>query len=396
MSGSGERDRPAVMIVAVAVLVVGFFSGAVITQLMGYRLGGTLTVPLVAVYTLTEFVTLPVFVLSAVAAAVGLTLLRRRTLIYGRDELVAAVLIGSLVPLTVLLLVEGSRPSSAVAFIGSVLPGLAAYNYLQVDPERRRADVLATGLLLAGLLALGWVLVRPSLVVGLGTLTPPVLYSPAADVALVKGAVVNTDLVPVVVPRAIAVALFAAGFAVSELLRAQYGVRTGIVVAVLVAVYALASVWLVVMYLVLSGVSFVFVHTLHYLTLRYGRVTLGLTAGVSTAAALLLVLGLPIERGLSAAIVGILGGVTGYNGHVTPPVDRRLVVPLQVTVFVPALFVGRLFTTPAPEGVPQRLSAGVLVGGGVLMLAAVLVAEYVTVDPPDKEAVPDVTEGEYS
>ena len=86
------------MWVATLVAVIGFLSVGAITQFTGYRLGGSITIPVLAVYSLKNFVMLPVFVLSAAAAYVGLWILRRRTLIFGRDELIAAMVIGTAVP----------------------------------------------------------------------------------------------------------------------------------------------------------------------------------------------------------------------------------------------------------------------------------------------------------
>mgnify|MGYP000249887009 CR=1 FL=1 len=89
---------------ATLVAVIGLLSVGIITQFTGYRMGGSITVPVLAVYTLKNFVMLPVFLSSAAAAFVGLWILRRRTLIFGRDELVAAMVIGTIVPVLTLFL----------------------------------------------------------------------------------------------------------------------------------------------------------------------------------------------------------------------------------------------------------------------------------------------------
>lgn len=376
------------MWVAVLVLILGFLAVATTTQLYGYRLGGTITVPVLATYTLKTFVMLPIFLVSTAAAYVGLALFRRRTLVYGRDELVAAILVGSLVPLvTLLFVIELGAGMGDVAFVGSILPGLAAYNLHRLDPELRRGDVVATTALFAGLLAVGLVLVDPRIADAVGAVTPPVLFAATADVAVARGAVVDVPTEPVVLPRAIAVSLFAAGFAVAELLRERYGVRIGIVVPVLVATYALANVWLAIMYLFVLVMAFALVQTAHVATLRYGRVVLGVTTAIALALTLPVALVFPVERGLSAIFVGVLAGVTAYNAHVTAPIERRLVVPLQLTVFVPSLLVARLFADPPPRGVPQELTPVVLLVAGTLFVASVLVARVYTVDRPDEADV---------
>lgn len=385
------------MITAGIILIVGLLAGAVVTQVYGYRLGGTVTIPVTAVYTLWEFVMLPVFLVSMLAAAVAMVLLRRRTLVYGREELVAVILVGSLVPLAAVVLVTGVSGSvGTVAFIGSVLPGLAVYNYVEVDEELRRGDLVASVLLLCGLLALGAALVRPRYLLSLGTLGPPVLFTASADIAQLNGAVISAAPPAAIVPRAIAVSLFAAGFAVSELLRQEFGVRPGIVVAVLVGLYTVANVWLGLMYVGVTVVTVVMVHTAHYLTLRYGRVLLAVTTAVGIAVVLPVTLSLPVQRGLSGLIVGLLAGVTAYNVHSTAPINRRLVLPLQATVFVPTLLVARLFAGPTAMGFPARLSPLVLVGAGVVIILCVVAAVVVTVDEPDPETVPATTATQVS
>lgn len=376
------------MWVAVLVLAVGLLAVATITQRYGYRLGGTITIPVLAVYTLWQFVMLPVFVLSTVAAVVGLSQLRQRTLIHGRDELVAAILVGSLVPLvTLLFLLEAGADVQEVAFIGSILPGLAAYNWHRLEPEQRLGDVLATAGLFAGLVAIGWTLVRPGFVVEYGTLTPPVLYSSGSDIATVRGAVVELAPVPVILSRTIAVSLFAAGFAISEIVRDRYGVRIGIIAPVLLAIYLLANRWLIVIYVVTVLAAFAFVQGSHYLTLRYGRVLLGTTVALAVLLVLPLSVVFPVTRGLSALFVGVLAGVTAYNAHASPPIERRLVLPLQLVVFVPSLLIARLFAEPLARGVPRELDGPVLLVAGVVFALSLATARLYTVRRPTDEQV---------
>jgi hypothetical protein len=376
------------MWVATLVAVLGLLCVAVITQFTGYRLGGTITVPVLAVYTLKNFLMLPVFVLSTVAAYLGLWYFRQRTLIYGRDELVVAILVGTSVPLvTFLLLDQFGFDVSVIVFIGSILPGLAAYNYHRIKPEYRRNDLLSGIGLVTMLVLLGWVLVTPGLAERLGTLTPPVLFARTADVATYKGATVDTLTEPVIVPREVAAGLFVAGLVVAERLRDRFGVRVGVITAVLVAIYALASYWLVVMYVALFVVAFAFIQAANYATLRYGRVLLGLTIAFTHLVAVPLTLWFPTSRGLSAFFVAILAGVTAYNAHATAPYERRLVLPLQAVVFVPALLVARLFGSPGPQGIPQELTPAVLVVAGLVTVVALGVARWYTVKQPDEEEV---------
>ena len=82
------------MIEAVLVVAGGLFGTAVITQLYGYRLGGTVTLPILALYTLKTFWMLPLFVLSGLVGYLVLHFAREHTLIYGRQELQLALIAG--------------------------------------------------------------------------------------------------------------------------------------------------------------------------------------------------------------------------------------------------------------------------------------------------------------
>jgi hypothetical protein len=376
------------MWVATLVAVIGLLSVGAITQFTGYRMGGSITIPVLAVYSLKDFVMLPVFVLSAAAAYVGLWILRRRTLIFGRDELIAAMVIGTAVPVvTLFFILQLGLEVGVVAFLGSILPGLAAYNYHRIKPEYRRNDLLASVGLFVTLTALGWVLVSNGFARELGTLTPPVLFSSTADVAIYKGVSVSLDPESVILPREIVAGLFAGGLVLSERLRGRFGVRVGIIGAVLLAIYALASYWLVLLYVLLLALSFGFIQLSNYLTLRYGRVLLGVTVAVAIFAAVSLTFVVPIERGLSAFFTAILAGVGAYNAHASAPFERRLVVPLQIVVFVPALIVARLFSAPQPRGFPQELTLPVLGISAVLWVAVLGIAYWYTVSPPSEEEV---------
>lgn len=374
---------------ATALGVLGFVAVAATTQWFGYRLWGTITVPVLAVYTLKNVVMLPVFVLSAAAAYAGLAVLKRRTLIYGRDELVAAILVGSLVPVGVLFVLSAGAgfEMRTIVFVGSILPGLAAYNVHQLKPEYRNQDLLATVGLLAVLLALGWVLITRDIAATYGSLTPPVLFAETADVARFKGATVATPPEPPVLPRTVVVGVLAVGLFVAEALRSRFDVRVGVITAALLALFALANAWFVALYAVVYAVAFGAMELLNWATLRYGRVLLGVGSAGALLVAVPVTLAMPIDRGLSAFFTAILAGVSAYNAHATAPRENRLVLPLQVAVFVPTLLGVRLLATPTPRGVPQALTPAVWIGAAVLVGIALLYARRHTVRQPDDEVV---------
>jgi hypothetical protein len=376
------------MWVATLLVVLGVLGVALTTQFTGYRLGGTITVPVLAMYTLKNVLMLPVFVLSTIAAYLGLWYLRERTLIYGRDEFIAALIIGTAVPLVMLLgLIELGFDPDLIVLIGSILPGIAAYNYHSIKPEFRRNDLLATIGLFTVLILLGWGLVSPGIASRFGNITPPVLFAATADIAIYNNAVVDSLPEAIVLSREILAGLFILGLILSERIRAQFGVRVGIIAAVLLAFYALTNYWLIIMYVVLFIIGFGFVQAVNHATLRYGRVLLGLTIAFTHLVALPLTLWFPITRGLSAFFVALLAGIIAYNAHVTGPFERRLVLPLQAVVFVPALLLARVFANPEPRGIPQEITPAVLLIGILLVLLGVGLGRWYAVAQPDEAEV---------
>ncbi|KTG11727.1 hypothetical protein AUR66_19915 [Haloferax profundi] len=376
------------MLIATLLAVLGFIGVAIITQFRGYRLGGTITTGIVAVYTLKNFVMFPVFVLSTALAYLALKILKQRTLIYGRDELVAAILVGTLVPVTILgVFSEIAADVRSIAFVGSILPGLAAYNYHQMKPETRWHDMLATVGVFAALLGIGTALVSPAGAKTIGTLTPPVLYSETSEIAVYRGAVVEGDLEGSLIPRQTLVFVLMLGLIVAERLRARFDVRTGVIAAALLAVFALESRWLLVLYASVYVLSYGLITVIHYTTLRYGRVLLGVGSAFATVLTVGLTLLLPVSRGLAAFFTGVIAGVMAYNTHATAPEERSIVIPLQIAVFVPLLVGLRMFVSPGEAGFPQTLSIPVLVGAVLVTGVSLWYAHANTVQQPDNDSV---------
>ncbi len=330
------------MLVAIILAVIGILSVITITQVLGYRLGGVIVVPIMAVYTLKNFVMLPVFVISVLIAYVGLNYVKKKTMTYGRAELVASILIGSVLPVIGLFFIRSSGVEfQNIFFIGSVLPGLAAYNYQHIKPEYRLKDLMtAVGLFLA-LIGIGWVLISPEMSRSIGYLTPPILFSQTSDIAVLKGAAVDLPPVPTIMDRPSTIAVFTVSLVLSEIVRSRYGIRIGIVSMGLLAIFALANKWFVLIYFVNLLLAYFAIDRVQKATLLYGRNLIGL--GVLTSLLLTVpeVLMLPIVRG-SAFFIGIIAGLNGYNLHVTPPAERKIFLPLQLSVFVPTLVFARI------------------------------------------------------
>lgn len=379
------------MIVATFIAALGFFGAAYVTQTRGLRLGGTIVVPTLAVYALWDFLALPVFVASAVLGYYLLGFAKEHTLIYGRDEFVVGVLAGTLVPLGFYLgvewLVPGFLAAHPVVFVGSILPGLAAFNFQQVKPEYRRVDVLYTAGAIVALVGLGALLVNPWTARSVGHLTPPVLFSATADIAVLRNAVVAGPLAPNLDVRPVIVGFLTVGFVVGELTRRRYGVRLGLVSLALLAVFALASRWLVVLFVPALVVAYAVVWVVHERALLYGRVLIGVGCGVGVLTVLLLSGPLPIVRGFSAFFVGVIAGVDAYNLHATPPVERRQSLPLALAIVTLLLFLTRTVSEPTTLGVLQTVTPLHVAGGALVVVGGFLLAERARVARPSDEAV---------
>jgi len=379
------------VIVAVIATAFGLLAVAGLTQVYGYRLGGTIAIPILAVYTLKSFVMLPIYIFSAALAYLGLQLLKDNTLIYGRDELIYAILIGSLIPVTIFLtfgfLIRDIFQT--VVFVGSILPGLAAYNYHQLDIETRRWDLLTAAVLFVCLFALGWYLVSAEFAPTLATAAPITLYSRTADVATWKGVAVNEPLSPVILPRLVTVLLFAVGMLLSERVRERYGIRIGVISVALLAIFSLADRRLVYLYVCLVVTSYVALQVIHRSSLLYGRVLVGIGAAFGIVAAVPLSIELGITRGLSAFFVGILAGVNAYNVHVAQPSSRLLFVPLQLGSFVFLLCLTRLTGAVLPRGFPRQFGPVEAVIGLSIVAVCFGYVEWRTNRKPDEEDISD-------
>lgn len=382
------------MLIAAVVLILGFLGVAYATQTRGLRLGGTIVVPVLALYTLKNFVALPVFLASTVLAWLALWGAKQYTLIYGRTELVVAIVAGSVLPLGVLFIGDLVGLSDVVnlraaVFLGSILPGLAAFNIQQMKPEYRRRDVTAAVALYLGLLVLGGLLVDPRLVSTLGAHTPTVLFAATSDIAVLRGAVIEEALDPVLLSRPLAVVLLVGSFLFSEWGRDRFGIRAGVITLGLLAIYATVSQWLLVLFLLDAVVVIAVVAALHRATLLYGRVLIGLGAAAGSLVALPLAAALPVDRGLSAVFVAVLAGVTAYNYHVTPPRERRMLLPLSLVVFAPLFLVARILSLRSPRGLLADVPAvpWLVVGVVVVTVGSYLFLRAYRIEQPSDEAV---------
>ena len=339
------------MLIAVLLGVIGILLVIILTQFFGYRLGGVIVVPVLAVYTCKNFLMLPLFLAGAIIAYLGLRYLQKKTMIYGRDELVATLLLGSVLPVMALFFMKGvGYDLTDVVFFGSILPGLAAYNYSRIKPEYRLHDAMASVGIFAGLLAIAWFLVNPANSDAIGMLTPAILFSPTSDLALLKNAAVDTYPAPAIIDRFSAFILFMVSLVLSEFVRKVSGIRVGVVSMAILAIFSIENKWFFALYFINLFASFIGISLIQKATLIYGRNLIGLGTCISLLLTIPLVFIFPVSRGLSIFFLGLIAGLNAYNLHVTPPAERKLFVPLQLSLLAPLIVLARALGEGQPQG----------------------------------------------
>jgi hypothetical protein len=341
------------MLLALALVLAGLLVGVAATQRFGLRLGGVLTVPLLAVYTLRDATTLPVFLASIVVAYVAVDHVTKNTLLHGRPLFLVGIVAGmaaSVVFYGVAALAGAVVPVGAIELVGSVLPGIAAYNFHRQEGREMVVDAGASLATLAGLLGLGAGLV--ALVGGtpLATLSPPVLLAPTADVvgwmdvpAVAAAAGTTYALAPTLV-------LVVVGMTASEFARRRWGLRPGGIVALpVLALLALANAWMLPVYLIAAAAAYGATRLLARRTLIYGRVLLSAAIAVGVVVATFValpahlvsgLLGATVADGLAVFVVGVLGGVGAYNLEVVPAAERPHTVAVASGQFAGLAWLG--------------------------------------------------------
>lgn len=381
------------MLVVTALMLLGLLGGITASQLRGYRLGGVIIVPLFAIYTLRSFGTFPVLVMSVIGGYLSVWLVKRQFLLYGRSLFMIAIVTGGLVPLFIYLFTtQGFGPRGVVSqlgFIGSVLPGIAAYNFHRLPDERRVLDAVWSMALLLFLVVVGIGLVIVVGLTPLSTVTPPVLLGPDSDIANAFGLVINTADRPILLPFPTELGMLGAGLALSEGVRRRWGLRIGgLIVLPLMVLLAFRNQWLLVTYLTSAITAYVALSVWHSWTLVYGRVLLSMSVIFGLLTAISLTSVLQFDNGLLPFVTGILGGVGAYNVHVVPPAERRSAVVIATGSFVLLAAVGRLFLTPLAQGILQNVRVVHLLSGGfVVALMAWEAYQFERIRPTDTDRV---------
>lgn len=383
------------MLVATVIMLLGLLAGIIGSQLAGLRLGGVMVVPLITVYFLLSFATFPVFVLSVIAAYVSLLIIKRRLLLYGRSLFILSVLIGGLVPILVfnqLVVVAGiDLEITQVEFIGSILPGIAAYNYHRIDDERRVLDMVVSLALVLFLTVVGIGLVIFVGLTPLATVTPPLLLGPESNIAAAFELTVSRPTVPIITTDSVTGGLIVFGTVLSEGLRSRYGLRiAGVIVVPLIVLAMFRNQWMLGLWMLSTTLAYVGVRALHWWTLLYGRVLLAFAFIIGLIVSISATVAVPVRHGLLPFFVGLFGGITAYNFYLIPPAERRAAVVVTAGALVLLTTVARLFIPPPPRGLLHVVTQRDLLIGAVLLAAALYeLYRLERIRPHDRLAVPD-------
>jgi hypothetical protein len=386
------------MLIATTLMILGLLGGIIAAQLRALRLGGVVIVPLFAVYILRSFGTFPVFVMSVIGGYASLWIVKRRLLLYGRSLFIIAIASSGMVPLLIYILITfGFGPQGVVTelgFIGSVLPGIAVYNFHQLEPEKRTLDAVWSLTLLLFLVVVGIGLVIFVGLTPLRTATPPVLLGPRSDIANAFGLVVEGFAHPVILPFPKEIGMLGLGMALSEGVRARWGLRVGgIIVLPLLVLFAFRNAVLLPLYLGAVLVSYIGIQLLHYWTLIYGRVLLSMSVILGLLVVISVVPVLSFENGLLPFFIGVVGGVSSYNFHVVAPAERRASAVVACGCFVLLAGVARLFLTPFSGGILVEVtSVHIAIGLAVVGLSLWEVYQIERLIPDESRQLPIVVE----
>ncbi|MEF8776668.1 MAG: poly-gamma-glutamate biosynthesis protein PgsC/CapC [Haloarculaceae archaeon] len=375
------------MLIATVVMVVGLTIGAWAATTRGYRLSGVVVVSLLAIYALVDVVAVPMFVLSALLAYLVIQAVQNRWLLYGRPLLLTAILVGAVLPVLGFVVVDLFMGHSLVVrdidYIGSILPGIAAYNFHRADADRRLPELLGSAGLLVGLIGLGIVSLLlwsrpPCVTCDLLGISPadyvaPILLTGGSDVAGVLG-LATVDTPGSIGSLGAVTAIVLLGLVVGEFGRERWGLRpVGVIALPLVALFALRSWWILPLYVGIALGSFGVIQAVHSRTFLYGRGLLSIAAvsGVLLAVPALVLFGLTEPVGVFFA--GLLGGIGAYYLHTAAPGERVATVTVNAGIFVAIFAVARVLIEPRPGGLGTSLGWPDLLVGGLVILATIRV-----------------------
>ena len=114
---------------AVLTMLFGFMLGYALYEWKRYRLGGIIAVPLIVVYTMENWISLPVIIVAIILCYIAVNVISSQTLLYGRRLLYMVMMFSIIVTFIIAWLVSMVYPDPIPSLvIFSLFPGLIAYN----------------------------------------------------------------------------------------------------------------------------------------------------------------------------------------------------------------------------------------------------------------------------
>ncbi|MBT8506857.1 hypothetical protein AZH53_00230 [Methanomicrobiaceae archaeon CYW5] len=114
---------------AVLTMLFGFMLGYALYEWKRYRLGGIIAVPLIVVYTMENWISLPVIIVAIMLCYIAVNVISSQTLLYGRRLLYMVMMFSIIVTFIIAWLVSMVYPEPIPSLvIFSLFPGLIAYN----------------------------------------------------------------------------------------------------------------------------------------------------------------------------------------------------------------------------------------------------------------------------
>lgn len=362
------------MIVATLIMIIGLAVVAALSHWKGYRCGGVMGIPLLAIYTFREPVSPLIFFTGVVGVWGVLWLTREHTLYHGRRVFLigvgTSVFITTIVAYSVVAYSSIDFSLAEIEVVASIFPGVAAYNLMRIPPENRLKDIIIQLLTFSGLIAVGagGVLFFQ----GQAYPTAPVFSLPTGGLFVWLRIDPQGTAVTRVVPHWLSTGLLAIDVIIYELIRNRYEITlAGIVVIPLLAIFSVQFEYIPVIFAIGATIAYSIISVTHWLTLLYGRVLLGVSIifGISYTFALSWLTFIHIP-GITLLFIGLFVGVASHNLHQTSPKTRTASVCISAGLFVTFYMILLVFIEIPPSGLfTANYGAYLIVGVATLVLA---------------------------
>jgi hypothetical protein len=319
-------------------MITGLTLGALLSQIRGYRLGGVMVLPILAIYTFRELLSPVIFILATVAAWISLWAFQEYTLNYGRRLFLSALITGVVVTIftgyALSKLFPGQFLFETTEVVASIFPGITAFNLMRVNPEERRVELMLIvcgylALVIVGLLSL-WALAD------LAIPTPPLLTLPTSDITTWIGIEPRGGAYPVVIPNWIILILLPVAVIIYEGFRQRYHHRlVGIIIIPTLGLFSVQFAPTIVIYAIGATTVFYIISYIHWMTLIYGRVLLTISIFLGTVYSLITAVFVSQSvPGATLFFTGLFVGIGAYNLNRVSPKTRVAHIRIDAGLFV--------------------------------------------------------------